>query len=76
MYELHVARGGGRLWCYYCVCSAVACGVCFCWLLVLLLLWRVVVVVELGGAHSHGNTHMPHSPTDIVQLVAALGSAV
>ena len=59
-----------------CVCSAVACGVCFCWLLVLLLLWRAVVVVELGGAHSNGNTHMPHSPTNAVQLVAALGCAV
>ena len=59
-----------------CVCSAVACGVCFCWLLVLLLLWRVVVVVGVGAAHSHGITHMPYSPTDIVQPVEALGCAV
>ena len=35
-----------------------------------------VVVVELGAAHSHGNTHMPYSPTDIVQLVGALGCGV
>ena len=35
-----------------------------------------VVVVELGGAHSHGNTHMPYSPINAAQLVAALGCAV
>ena len=35
-----------------------------------------VVVVELGAAHSHGNTHMPYSPTNVVQLVASLGSGV
>ena len=35
-----------------------------------------VVVVELGGAHSNGNTHMPYSPTNAVQLVAALGCGV
>ena len=35
-----------------------------------------VVVVELGAAHSHGNTHMPYSPTNAAQLVASLGRAV
>ena len=35
-----------------------------------------VVVVELGAAHSHGNTHMPYSPTNVVQLVASLGCGV
>ena len=50
-----------------CVCSAVVCGVCLCCVLALLLLRRAVVVVRLGGAYSNGNTHMPHSPTKVVQ---------
>ena len=35
-----------------------------------------VVVVELGGAHSNRNSHMPYSPTNAVQLVGALGCGV
>ena len=40
------------------------------------MLWRVVVVVGVGAAHSHGNTHMPYAPTDIVQPVGAHGCGV
>ena len=40
------------------------------------MLRRVVVEVRLGVAHSNFFSHMPHSPTKVVQQVAALGCAV